>query len=121
VLVAAIDAITTVVLSLIFVQSWGLIGAAGATVVSGLAAATVSFSIGFAKFGLRLPLQHLVQIAVATTAMAVVLHLLREAGSWPIIVMHIAAGCATYVAALALLYAPALWKAARLRRQPVDS
>jgi Na+-driven multidrug efflux pump len=46
----------TVVLSLVFIRYWGLVGAAGATVVAALAAAIVSFAIGFSKFGPSLPL-----------------------------------------------------------------
>ncbi|MGP9813778.1 oligosaccharide flippase family protein [Rhodopseudomonas sp. NSM] len=121
VVAAAIDATMTVVLSLVFVPYWGLVGAAGATVVSGLAAAIVSFTIGFSKFGLRLPVRHLAQIAIATTAMAFVLHVFREAPSLPALVMHIAGGGATYVAVMTLLYAPVLLKVLRVRRQPVDS
>src|SRR5882724_11133825 len=71
--IAAIDASTTVVLSALFLPRWGLTGVAGATVLAALAAASVSFSIGFTRFGLRLPVGHLVRIAFATIAMAALL------------------------------------------------
>jgi O-antigen/teichoic acid export membrane protein len=113
--IAAIDASTTVVLSVLFLPRWGLAGAAGATVVAALAAATVSFSIGFAKFGLRLPVGHLVRIAVATIAMAALLRIFPEARTIAVLAAHVMAGAAAYFAVLALLYSPTLL---RMLRQP---
>jgi O-antigen/teichoic acid export membrane protein len=113
--IAAIDASTTVVLSILFLPRWGLPGAAGATVLAALAAATVSFSIGFAKFGLRLPVSHLVRIAVATIAMAALLRIFPEARTIAGLAAHITAGAAAYFAALALLYAPTLLRMLRPR------
>src|SRR5882672_7605949 len=69
IVVAAIDAGVTVVLTPFFIQYWGLVGAAGATVLGAIAAAIVSSAIGFSKLGLTLPFKHLVPIALATTAM----------------------------------------------------
>src|SRR6202045_4461869 len=92
IVVAAIDAIVTVVLSLIFIRYWGLVGAAGATVVAALAAAIVSFAIGFSRFGLTLPLNHLAPIALAATAMATLLGNLPEATPLVVLAEHIAAG-----------------------------
>jgi O-antigen/teichoic acid export membrane protein len=115
--IAAIDASTTVVLSILFLPRWGLPGAAGATVLAALAAATVSFSIGFAKFGLRLPVSHLVRIAVATIAMAALLRIFPEARTIAGLAAHVTAGAAAYFAALALLYAPTLLRMLRPRPQ----
>ena len=85
--------------------------------LSALAAATVSFSIGFAKFGLRLPVGHLVRIALATIAMAALLRIFPEARNIAVLAAHIAAGAAVYFAALALLYAPTLVRILRPRPQ----
>jgi O-antigen/teichoic acid export membrane protein len=117
IVVAAIDAVVTVVPSLVFIRYWGLVGAAGATVVAALAAAIVSFAIGFSRFGLTLPLNHLAPIALAATAMAALLGNLPEATSLVVLAEHIAAGAATYIALLALLYAASLLKMFRLYQQ----
>src|ERR1700720_2650529 len=117
IVVAAIDAIVTVVLSLIFIRYWGLVGAAGATVVAAFAAAIASFAIAFSKFGLTLPLNHLVPIALATTAMAALLRHFPQAPSLSFLAGHIAAGAAVYVALLVLLYASSLLRMFRLRQQ----
>src|SRR5258708_24745183 len=81
IVVAAIDAAVTVVLSPILIRYWGFVGAAGATVLAALAAAIVSFAIGFSRFGLTLPFKHLAAIALATTAMAALLSNLPESPS----------------------------------------
>jgi O-antigen/teichoic acid export membrane protein len=117
IVVAAIDATVTVVLSLIFIRYWGLVGAAGATVLAALAAAIVSFVIAFTKFGLTLAFNHLVPVAFANTAMAVLLSHLPEAPSLPVLAAHVAAGAAVYVALLVLLYASSLLRMFRLRQQ----
>jgi O-antigen/teichoic acid export membrane protein len=117
IVVAAIDAIVTVVLSLIFIRYWGLVGAAGATVAAAFAAAIVSFAIAFCKFGLTLPLNHLVPIALATTAMAALLSHFPQAPSLSFLAGHIAAGAAVYVTLLVLIYASSLLRMFRLRQQ----
>jgi O-antigen/teichoic acid export membrane protein len=120
-IVAAIDATATIVLSFIFIPYWGLVGAAGATVLAALAAAIVSFVIAFTKFGLTLPLNHLVPIALATAAMAALLGSLPEATSSIILAGHIAAGATAYVTALVPLYATSLRRLIRLRQQQSES
>ena len=117
IVVAAIDAAATVLLSFIFIRHWGLIGAAGATVVAAIAAAIVSFTIGFTKFGLTLPLNHLIPVALATAAMAALLWNLPEAKSLIVLAGHIAAGATAYVAVLVVLYAMPLLRMFRLRQQ----
>jgi O-antigen/teichoic acid export membrane protein len=117
IVVAAIDATATVLLSFIFIRHWGLVGAAGATVVAAIAAAIVSFTIGFTKFGLTLPLNHLVPVALATAAMAALLWNLPEAKSLIVLTGHIAAGATAYVAVLVVLYAMPLLRMFRLRQQ----
>jgi O-antigen/teichoic acid export membrane protein len=117
IVVTGIDAVVTVVLSLVFVRYWGLVGAAAATVVAALAAAIVSFTIGFSRFGLTLPLNHLAPIALATTAMAALLANLPEASSHIALAEHITAGAAAYVATLAMLYAASLLKIFRLHQR----
>jgi hypothetical protein len=108
IIVAAIDAVLTVVLGAVCIRYWGLVGAAGSTVLAALAATTVSFVIGFSQFGLTLPLRHLVRIGLATLVMAALLGQMPEASSLLALAAHIAAGATVYVAALAAEYAPLL-------------
>jgi Polysaccharide biosynthesis C-terminal domain len=115
--VAAIDATVTVVLSVFGLRYWGLAGAAGATVVAALAAAIISFSIGFSRFGLTLPIGHLIRIALATIAMAALLRMFPEAPTAILLAAHIGAGAAAYLATLAVLYAPSLFRLLRARPQ----
>jgi O-antigen/teichoic acid export membrane protein len=117
IVVAAIDATATVVLSFIFIPYWGLVGAAGATVLAGTAAAIVSFTIAFSRFGLTLPLNHLAPVTLATAAMAALLSSLPEATSLIIFAGHVAAGATAYVAVLVLFYATSLFRMFRLRQQ----
>jgi hypothetical protein len=121
IVVAAIDATVTIVLSLVFIRYWGLVGAASATVVAALAAAAVSFAIAVVKFGLTLPLNHLAPVALATTAMAFLLGYLPEASSLVILAAHIAAGAVAYITLLVLLYAGPLLRMFRLRQQQSES
>jgi hypothetical protein len=121
IVVAAIDATATVVLGFILIRYWGLVGAAGATVLAAIAAAIVSFTIGFSKFGLMLPLNHLVPITLATAAMAAVLSNLAEATSLLMLAAHITAGVTIYIAVLVPLYATPLLKMFRLRQQQSES
>jgi O-antigen/teichoic acid export membrane protein len=121
IVVAAIDATATVALSFIFIPRWGLVGAAGATVLAAIAAAIVSFTIGFTKFGLTLPINHLVPVTLATAAMAALLSSTPEATSLIILAGHIAAGATAYVAVLVLLYATSLLRMFRLRQQRSES
>ena len=113
--IAAIDASMTVVLSVLFLPRWGLAGVAGATVVAAFVAAIVSFAIGFSRFGLSLPVGHLLRIALATIAMSALLRVFPEARTMTVLAAHVAAGAAAYFAALALLYAPSL---VRMLRPP---
>jgi O-antigen/teichoic acid export membrane protein len=117
IVIAAIDASVTVVLSLIFTRYWGLVGAAGATVLAAFAAAAVSCAIAFSKFGLAMPFNHLVPVVLATSAMAAVLATLPEASSLIILTGHISAGAAVYIALLVLFYAGPLLRMFRLRQQ----
>jgi O-antigen/teichoic acid export membrane protein len=121
IVVAAIDATVTVVLTPFFIQYWGLVGAAGATVLGAIAAAIVSSAIGFSKLGLTLPFKHLVPIALATTAMAALLGHLPEAPSVIALAGHIATGAVIYIALLVLLYATSLLRMLRLRQQQSES
>ena len=115
--VAAIDATMTMLLSALCFRYWGFAGAAGATVGAALAAAIVSFAIGFSRFGLTLPVGHLIRIALATLAMAALLRLFPEASTLIHLAAHIGAGAAAYLATLAVLYAPSLFKILRSRPQ----
>jgi O-antigen/teichoic acid export membrane protein len=117
IIVSAIDSTMTVLLTAICLRYWGLAGAAGATVVAAAAAATVSFAIGFAKFNLTLPVGHLARIALATIAMAALLMRMPEAATFVMLALHVAAGAAVYVAVLALLYAPSLFRMLQPRQQ----
>jgi hypothetical protein len=86
--------------------------------VAALAAAIVSFTIGFSKFGLTLPIGHLIRIAVAAIAMAVLLRMFPEAPDAILLAAHIGAGAAAYLATLAVLYAPLLLRIGRGTRKP---
>jgi O-antigen/teichoic acid export membrane protein len=116
IVVTAIDAVMTVALSFACIRTWGIVGAAIATVAAAGAAAAVSFAIGFSRFGLTLPASHLVRIALATAAMAAALHAMAAAPGAIALAGHIAAGAAVYLAALALLYAPLLVRMLRAHR-----
>ncbi|MBR1119979.1 oligosaccharide flippase family protein [Bradyrhizobium lablabi] len=116
-IVSAVDATLTVIFSIIGFRYWGLAGAAAATVAAALAGATVSFAVGFAKFGLTLPVAHLTRIALATIAMAGLLRLFPEAPTLMHLAAHIGAGAAAYLATLAVLYAPSLFRLLRSRPQ----
>jgi O-antigen/teichoic acid export membrane protein len=120
-IVATIDASVTVTLSFAFVHYWGLTGAAGATVVSALIAAIASFIIAFTRFGLTLPAEHLVPLAIANALMATLLNILPEGSSLLVLCGHIVAGAAAYVGALAVFYAPSLFRMFRLRQQQSES
>src|SRR5256714_788557 len=115
--IAAIDASLTVIFSAIGFHYWGLAGAAAATVGAALAGAIVSFTVGFTRFGLTLPVGHLARIALATIAMAGLLKLFPEAPTLGHLVAHIGAGAAAYLATLAVLYAPSLFRMFRARPQ----
>jgi O-antigen/teichoic acid export membrane protein len=117
IVVATIDATVTVASSLVFIRYWGLVGAAGATVLAAAAAAVVSFAIAFSQFRLTLPFNHLVPVGLATTAMATLLSNFPEAPSPVMLAAHITAGVAVYVALLILLYANSLLRMFRLRHQ----
>ncbi len=121
IVVTAIDAAVTVMLTPFFIRYWGLVGAAGATVLAAIAAAIVSSAIGFARLGLTLPFNHLIPIALATTAMAALLGNLPEAPSVIVLAGHIGAGAALYIALLGLLYATSLFRMLRLRQQQSES
>ena len=94
-----------------------LAGAAAATVGAALAGAIASFAIGFTRFGLTLPVGHLARIALATVAMAGLLKLFPEAPNFMHLAAHVGAGVAAYLAAIALLYAPSLFRMFRPRPQ----
>ncbi len=115
--IAAVDATLTVIFSVIGFRYWGLTGAAAATVAAALAGAIASFTIGFTKFGLTLPVGHMARIALATIAMTCLLQLFPEAPTLMHLVAHIGAGAGAYLATLALLYAPSLFRMLRARPQ----
>lgn len=119
--VASIDAAVTVVLSFACIWYWGIVGGAVATVVAASAAAIASFTIGFRLFALTLPLGHLIRIAIATTAMGIVLNALPDAANFVGLAAHIAAGAATYTIILALLYTPSIFKLRRARLRQSES
>jgi O-antigen/teichoic acid export membrane protein len=115
IVVAGIDAVLTVALSFVCIRHWGIVGGAVATVIAAGAAAAASFAIGVSRFGLTLPLGHLARIALATTAMGAALLIMTPAMGAAMLAAHIATGAAVYLAALALLYMPSIWKMLRAR------
>jgi O-antigen/teichoic acid export membrane protein len=121
IVIASIDAAVTVALSFVCIWYWGIVGGAVATVVAASAAAIASFTIGFSLFGPTLPLRHLIRIAIATIAMGVALNALPNAANFVALAAHIAAGAASYMIALALLYTPSIFKLRRARLQESGS
>ncbi|MCF2522413.1 lipopolysaccharide biosynthesis protein [Bradyrhizobium sp. G127] len=117
IVVASIDAAVTVVLSFACIWYWGIVGGAVATVIAASAAAIASFTIGFSRFGLTLPLSHLIRITIATIAMGVLLNALPDAANFVALVAHIAAGAAIYMTTLAVLYVPSIFRLRRARLQ----
>jgi O-antigen/teichoic acid export membrane protein len=115
--VASIDAAVTIALSFAAIWYWGIVGGAIATVAAAACAAIASFAIGFTKFGLTLPLTHLVRIALATVAMGALLQTLPEAGNFIALATHIAGGACVYVITLAILYAPSIFRLLSARPQ----
>lgn len=103
-----VEAVITVVASILFISWWGLPGAVIASTLSAAVAAAVSFTTGAIMFRLRPPLLHLLKIAVATAAMTPVLYSLKNEGGSILLALHVGLGASVYLAVLALLYAPAL-------------
>jgi O-antigen/teichoic acid export membrane protein len=119
--ISSIDAITTIAAGIVCVSLWGVVGGAIATVIAAAAAAATSFTIGFRAFGLTLPGSHLLRILLATTAMAVGLHLIPGATTYVMLAAHIAFGVAIYGTVLALMYAPMLSRTLRHRLSQSDA
>ncbi|WP_424629919.1 lipopolysaccharide biosynthesis protein [Bradyrhizobium sp. SYSU BS000235] len=117
IVVASIDAAVTIALSFAGIWYWGIVGGAVATVAAASCAAIASFAIGFTKFGLTLPLTHLVRIAIATVAMGAVLQTLPEASNFVALATHIAGGACVYMITLAILYAPSILRLLSARPQ----
>lgn len=115
VVVSAADAIATLALGLLLTFYWGIVGAAIASIVAASIAAAVSIGLGLNLFRLQIPYLHIVRIAIACTAMGLLLSRLPEATSIPSLLLHIAAGAAVYCLTLALTYSP--WLLQRLRRR----
>ena len=92
-----------------------------ATVASAAIAAAVSLAIALSRFDLRLPLDHLVPITVASPAMAAVLKLLPTAQSLLVVALHVALGILTYVIVLAPFYATFLFRQYRLRQRSSET
>ncbi|MFZ5734779.1 MAG: lipopolysaccharide biosynthesis protein [Pseudomonadota bacterium] len=115
VVVSAADAIATLALGLLLTFYWGIVGAAIASIVAASIAAAVSIGLGLNLFRLQIPYLHIVRIAIACTAMGLLLSRLPEATSIPSLLLHIVAGAAVYCLALALTYSP--WLLQRLRRR----
>lgn len=119
--VAAIDAVTTVIASVVCIWLWGIVGGAVAAVLSAALAAGASFAIGFMRFGLTLPLGHLLRIVPAAALMALVLNALPPAENYLALFAHIFAGAAVYSIVLATLYVPTLFKVLRPRTQQSEA
>jgi Na+-driven multidrug efflux pump len=120
-IVTAIDAGVTVVLTPFLVMHWGLVGAAGATVIAALCAAAASFAICSSRLGLTFPLNHLARIAFATTMMALMLSGLKEPSSSVELSAQIAAGAVVYIVCLGALYASLLTQMFRTRQLKLEA
>lgn len=115
VVVSAADAAVTLVLGLALTAMWGITGAAIASIAAAVLAATVSIGLGLSLFRLQIPVLHSIRIMLACAAMGLLLSKLPEAATTTLLLLHIAAGVATYCIALALTYSPWLLQHARRR------
>jgi O-antigen/teichoic acid export membrane protein len=115
VVVAGIEGVLTVGLSVPSISMWGIVGAALASVGATAIAAIASFAIGLSVFELRLPWAHFGRIVLATLVMAAGLRVLPPAGRQVALLLHVMAGVALYAATLAVLYMPTLVDMIRLR------
>ena len=116
IIINGIEAAVTVIASIVLIARWGPVGGAIASVIATIMAAAMSFSIGLSTFGLPPPMMHLFRIAVAASAMTVVLSWLPTTASPLGLGLHVAFGAAIYLAVLAICYAPDL-RARRVRRR----
>lgn len=115
VVVSATDALGTIILGLALTAMWGITGAAIASIAAATLAAAVSIGIGLRLFRLQIPVLHSLRIVLACAAMGLALSKLPEAANTSLLLLHIAAGMATYCLALMLTYAPWLLQRARRR------
>lgn len=115
VVVSSVDAAVTLILGLVLTAIWGMVGAAIASIVAAGAAAAVSIGMGLRLFRLQIPVLHMIRIAIACAAMALLLHKLPSATGVLLLLLHIAAGAAVYCLVLTLTYAP--WLVQRLKRR----
>jgi O-antigen/teichoic acid export membrane protein len=111
--VTCVDAVAAIVFGVTGTLAWGLFGAAAASAAAAMTAAIVSVAIATLGFHLRLPLMHLLRIAVAAAAMAATLTVLPAAHGIPSLIAYVGVGIATYALTLALLYLPWLWRTSR--------
>lgn len=117
VVVSAADAIATLALGLLLTVYWGIVGAAIASIVAATIAAAVSIGLGLSLFRLQIPFLHVARIALACTAMGLLLSKLPAATGVAFLLLHIVAGAAVYCFTLALTYSP--WLIRRLRRASI--
>ena len=113
--VSGADAAATVIFGLALTFYWGIIGAAIASIIAAALAAVVSIGLGLRLFRLQIPFLHMARIALACVAMGLLLLKLPAATGVLLLLLHIAAGAATYSFVLAITYSP--WLLQRLRRR----
>jgi O-antigen/teichoic acid export membrane protein len=113
--VTGVDAAAALALGVAATMLWGLFGAAVASAAAAVIAALVSVLIGTIRFQLRLPVLHLLRIALASAAMAAAMTALPPAHNVLSLIAFVSAGVAVYAVSLTLLYFPWLRRTAAKR------
>lgn len=104
--VSGVEALAAVGLGIAGTLTWGIVGAAIASVAATLLAAILSFAIGLIRFRLVVRFAHLARITLASAVMAAALTMVSPAHSILTMIGHIGGGGTIYVLILALCYAP---------------
>jgi O-antigen/teichoic acid export membrane protein len=120
-LVMGVDAASALAFGIAGTLTWGLVGAAGASVAAAAVAALVSFMLGFVRFKLQVPWAHIARIALAAAAMGGGLIMLPRTTSVSYLVGYVALGVTIYLLALALLYSPWLVRTIAARRSKLSA
>lgn len=92
-----VPAVANIVLNLVLIPQFGLLGAVGATVVSYAFGLIILAGRGRGLIALPMPVWDLVKVAVAAAAMAPVIWLMPDLGTWPELLLKVIAGGAAYV------------------------
>lgn len=102
-LIAACDIVVSAVSAYLGIKAFGVVGAALGPMISGVTTFTLSFALSRRRFGYRAPFHTFVRILFAALGMYVIIALLPQATSVPILVMYILIGALLYAGALLTL------------------